>query len=285
MSWDFQMSRIALGMVTTAAVLTSATLYAAEPSGATVSFVACPIARDTGPDTDLCFITEHDGVRYALVNPPDWGVPQLKHRVLVEGRVLTDSFCGATAIEGRASVLPDIDDSCNVILPFDGSVKGIAGGVFNSGSPEQRAYAQDLMRRATLDPSLSIQPAILDPPALPTPQPPFEPRSQTITYPFDSDRGSGPDMMKLKGLALFAIASHAKRVEVVGYRATSRLSNGTEMVERTAIAEARARKVAGIVRALGVPDASIHVRWEDAAIAGKGDLDWQNRKVEITATP
>lgn len=285
MSWDFQSHRIALGIVTTSAVLTSMLVYAAEPPAATVSFVACPIARDTGPDTDLCFIAEHDGTRYALVNPPDWGVPQLKHRVLVEGRVLTDSFCGATAIEGRASVLPDIDDSCNVVLPFDGIVKGIAGGVFNSGSPEQRAYAQDLMRRAALDPSLSIQPAILDPPALPPPQPPFEPRSQTITYPFGSDRGSGPDMMKLKGLALFAIAAHAKRVEVVGYRATSRLANGTEMVEATGVAEARARKIAGIVRALGVAQESVHMRWENTSIAGKGDLDWQNRKVDVTVTP
>ncbi len=119
-------------------VLAATVAWGAEPPGTPVSFVACPIARDTGPDTDLCFIAEHDGNRYALVNPPDWGVPQLRHRVLVEGRVTQGSFCGATVIEGRASVLPDIDDSCNVLLPFDGVIKGIAGGVFNSGSPSGR---------------------------------------------------------------------------------------------------------------------------------------------------
>jgi outer membrane protein OmpA-like peptidoglycan-associated protein len=260
-------------------------VHAAEPPSETVSFVACPIARDTGPDTDLCFIAEHDGARYALVNPPDWGVPQLKHRVLVEGRVLAGSFCGATTIEGRASVLPDIDDSCHVVLPFDGVVKGTAGGVFNGGSPQQRAYAQDLARRAALDPSLSIQPAILDPPPISPPQPPFEPRTLTITYPFDSDRGSGPDMMKLKELAIYATAAHAKRVEVMGYRATSRLTNGSEMVEATTVAEARARKITGILRALGVAEDSIGTRWERSATAGKGDLDWQNRKVQVTVTP
>jgi outer membrane protein OmpA-like peptidoglycan-associated protein len=259
--------------------------HAADPPSRAVSFVACPIARDTGPDTDLCFIAEHDGIRYALVNPPDWGVPQLKHRVLIEGRVLTGSFCGATTIEGRASVLPDIDDSCHVVLPFDGVVKGTAGGVFNSGSPQQRAYAQDLARRAALDPSLSIQPAILDPPPIPEPLPPFEPRTLTITYPFDSDRGSGPDMIKLKELAIYANAAHAKRVEVMGYRATSRLANGSEMVEATTVAEARARKIAGIMHALGVVQDSIGMRWQSNAIAGKGDLDWQNRKVEVTVTP
>src|ERR1700726_2388765 len=78
---------------------------AAEPApGTAISFLACPIARDTGPDTDLCFFAEHDGTRYALVNPPDWGVPQLKHRVLVEGHVKEGaSSCGAVGIEGRAS--------------------------------------------------------------------------------------------------------------------------------------------------------------------------------------
>jgi len=96
-------------------------IAAAEPpAGKYVSFLACPIARDTGPVTDVCFLAEHNGERYALVNPPDWGVPQLKHRVLVEGRVAAGSFCGAITIEGRASVLPDIDNSCNTVLPFDG---------------------------------------------------------------------------------------------------------------------------------------------------------------------
>src|SRR5580658_2167236 len=145
---EFQLSRLTAGICT----LTAFACLGAEPPAAALSFIACSIARDTGPDTDLCFIAEQDGNRYALVNPPDWGVPQLKHRVLVEGRVVSGSFCGATPIEGRASVLPDIDNSCNTVLPFDGVIKGTAGGVFNSGSPQQRAYAQDLARRAALDP-------------------------------------------------------------------------------------------------------------------------------------
>jgi outer membrane protein OmpA-like peptidoglycan-associated protein len=277
----FQFSRVAAGICT----LTAFACLGAEPPGAALSFIACPIARDTGPETDLCFIAEQDGTRYALVNPPDWGVPQLKHRVLVEGRVLAGSFCGAITIDGRASVLPEIDESCNLVLPFDGIVKGTAGGVFNSGSPQQRAYAQDLAHRASLDPSLSVQPAILDPPPLPPPQPPFEARTMTITYPFNSDRGPGPDMIKLKEFAAYASAAHAKRVDVVGYRATSRLTNGSELVETASLAEARARKIAGIVHALGIADDTIRTRWESDAIAGKGELDWQNRKVEVTVTP
>jgi hypothetical protein len=259
---------------------------AEPPVGTPVSFVACPIARDTGPDTDMCFYTEHDGNRYALANPSDWGVPQLKHRVLVEGRVSAGlPFCGAIAIEGRASVMREIDESCTEIAPFDNVVKGVAGGVFNSGSPQQRAFAEDLARRVALDPSLSVEPAILDPPPAPAPVPPFEPRTLVIIYPFDSDRGSGPDMRKLQDLAQFVRVAKARGLQVTGYCAISRLSDGSELAEAPGIAQARAVKIAGILNALGVDSKVTHVRWEVRPIAGTGDGDWRNRKVEVTVNP
>jgi len=256
------------------------------PAGTPVSFVACPVARDTGPDTDLCFFTEHDGNRYALVNPPDWGVPQLKHRVLVEGRVKEGPpVCGAIAIEGRASVLPEVDEGCSEVMPFDGVVKGETGGVFNRGTPQQRAFAQDLAQRAAIDPSASLEPAILDPPPSPTPVPPFGPRSLVITYPFNSTRGSGPDMLKLKELAAYARAANAKSVQITGYRAISVLSDGGALTEDPQIARARAEKIAAILGALGVNAKLTHVGWNEGAIAGKGDDDWRNRKVDVAVTP
>jgi outer membrane protein OmpA-like peptidoglycan-associated protein len=268
-------------------ILISLGASAAEPPvGTAVSFVSCPIARDTGEDTDLCFLAEHDGFRYALVNPPDWGVPQLKHRVLVEGRVKEGPpVCGAIPIDGRASVLREIDESCSEIVPFDGVLKGEAGGVFSRGTPQQRAFARDLEQRAAVDPSLSIEPAILDPPPTPPPVPPFEPRTLVITYPFDSNRGSGPDMVKLQELAVYARVANAKRVGVVGYRATSRLADGSEMIESPELAQARARKIAGILGALGVEPRVTAVSWVGDAIAARGSDDWRNRKVEVTVTP
>jgi len=271
-----------------AAVTAVAAVAAAEPEppGTPVSFLACPVARDTGPDTDLCFFAEHEGRRYALTNPPDYGAPQLRHRILVEGRVKQGPpVCGAVPIEGRASVMPEIDAACDVVLPFDGVIKGVAGGVFNSGTPEQRAAAQDLARRAALDPRLSLQPAILDPPPLQPPAPPFEARTLIITYPFDSDRGSGPDMLKLKELALFARTAKAKRVSIVGYRAASKLSDGEELVERASLAQARAQKIASILAGLQVDAARTQVDWEANPIQGTGEDDWQNRKVRVTVTP
>ena len=259
---------------------------AAEPVGTPVSFLACPIARDTGPEVDLCFFTEHDGKRYALTNPPDFGSPQLKHRVLVEGRVKDGpTACGGTVLEGRVSVMTELDASCNTVVPFDNVIKGVAGGVFNSGSPQQRAYAQDLAQRAAQDPVLSLEPAILDPPATPKAAPPFLVRNLLVIYPFDSDRGPGPDMLKLKDLVDYALTAKAKRVEVIGYRADSRLSDGTELSERGTLAKDRAQKVAEIIAALGYNKKLVNVRWEDGAIPGKGDEDWRNRKVEVTVTP
>jgi outer membrane protein OmpA-like peptidoglycan-associated protein len=264
----------------------AAVLAADPPAGTPVSFLACPVARDTGPDTDLCFFAEYEGNRYALVNPPDWGVPQLKHRVLVEGRVKEGpGLCGAIPIEGRASVIAEIDENCNLILPFDDVIKGAAGGVFNSGTPQQRAFAQDLARRVALDPNLSVEPAIADPAPAPLPTPPFEQRTLVIIYPFDSDRGSGPDMVKLKDLVTFIKVANARSVRVVGFRATSRLSSGSDITEGQQIAENRATKIASILGGLGVNAKLVHVNWQARAIDGNGDGDWRNRKVEITVEP
>jgi outer membrane protein OmpA-like peptidoglycan-associated protein len=274
------------GMIASIIGVAAGIAGAAPPAGTHVSFVACPVARDTGPDTDVCFFAEHGGNRYALANPPDWGVPQLKHRVLVEGRVKEGPLvCGAIAIEGRASVLAEIDESCSVIIPFDGVVKGESGGVFNRGTPQQRAFAEDLARRSAVDPRLSLEPAILDPPPSPTPTPPFGARELMIAYPYNSDRGSGPDMLKLKDLAGYARVAKARSVRVVGYRAISRLSDGSEMTEGAGIAQARAIKVAAILCALGVDARVTHVSWNGGAIAGTGDDDWRNRKVEVEVTP
>jgi outer membrane protein OmpA-like peptidoglycan-associated protein len=264
----------------------AATVAGQPPVGAPVSFLACPIARDTGPDTDVCFLAEHEGRLYALGNPPDFGAPQLKHRVLVEGRIAdAAAACGALPLVGRVSVMAEIDQACDVILPFDGVIKGAAGGVFNSGSAEQRAAAQELARRVALDPRLSVEPAILDPAPAPLPTPPFEPRTLVIWYPFDSDRGPGPDMVKLRELAIYAREAKARGVEISGYRAVSRLSDGTQLVERAFMAEARARKIAAILEGIGVGPRLLKVRWERDAIGGTGDEDWKNRKVEVTVRP
>ena len=92
-------------------------------------------------------------------------------------------------------------------------------------------------------------------------------------------------MLKLRELVEYAHAARATRTTIVGYRASSRFTDGAEMTEKPMLAEARARKIAGIMAGLGSDPKATEVTWQTAAIAGTGDGDWQNRKVVVTVIP
>ena len=70
------------------------------------SFVACPIARDTR--TATCFLAEYDGETYFIGTSQSQHVPQLKHEVLVEGRVVAGPrVCGGLRLDPVSiSVMP-----------------------------------------------------------------------------------------------------------------------------------------------------------------------------------
>ena len=106
------------------AAFAAATAIAAPPrAGDRLSFVSCPMVRDTR--TVPCWLAQHEGETYFLtlqtdvsapVNPP-W----LGHRVLVEGVVSDEPrICGGRVIKPvTLSVLPELDASCNVVLPAE----------------------------------------------------------------------------------------------------------------------------------------------------------------------
>lgn len=251
------------------------TAHAALPVGEALSFVACPIARDTGPDTDVCFFAEYDGERYALVNPPDWGNMQLKHRVLVEARVAEgDSVCGAMPLDAHISILPELDPSCDTILPFDGASAPVR---------PQPAPMRELARRVDADPSLSLRPVRPERPYR-APTPPFGPEELTIYYPFASDRATDADMLELLRLKDIALAVPA-RIELSSQRGVSLLSDGTTIEEPPDMARRRAAKVAGILEGLGIERERIEVRSLDAAGGGTGRDDWRARRVVLRVTP
>jgi hypothetical protein len=257
---------------------------AAPPVGTAVSFVACPIARDTGPDTDLCFFAEHEGELYALVNQPDWGNMQLKHRVLVEATVKEGPpVCGATPLDARISVLFELDDTCQSIIPFDGKIRGQAGGIFNQGSVEQREAARALARRVEIEPALSLVP-VMGESTYPRAVPPYEAETLMIYYPFDSDRATDADMRELLRLRDIALAVPA-RVEVIGYRGASRLSNGETIVESRDMARRRAQKIAGVLEGLGIDTGRIDTKWIDTPEGDTGHDDWRARRIELSVVP
>jgi hypothetical protein len=83
----------------------------------------------------------------------------------------------------------------------------------------------------------------------------------------------------------YALAAHAKRVEVVAYRGASLLSDGTVYVEDKGVAEMRAKQVAEILQGVGVPASSLSVRWDDSPQKANGIDDPQRRKAVIRVVP
>src|SRR5580765_5084325 len=87
------------------------------------NFVSCPIVRDT--KTVPCFLAEYEGEVYYLGIQQDitseFHPPQLKHDVLVEGRVVSGPrVCGGIPLQPVSiSVLKEVNLACNTLLPAE----------------------------------------------------------------------------------------------------------------------------------------------------------------------
>ncbi|WP_068079587.1 hypothetical protein [Novosphingobium rosa] len=261
------------------ALLAMALTAAAPPSAGTpVSFLACPVAQDTGPDSDLCFFVEHDGQRYSLTNPVDYASAQLHHQVLVEGRVNDGPApCGGLSVEGRFSVMPEIDPACDRIVP---ATPGMAYGP-NAVSAERKAAASAMLARVEADPALSIRPIYKDAAPEPAPTPPFLPRNLAVYYPFDSDRGSLGDMIALMALVRYAQATHA-HVTIRATRGQSRLDDGRLLSEAPGLARQRADKLRHIITGLGLDPARLTTDFDEGPAMAGG---WPSRRGDIRVEP
>jgi hypothetical protein len=117
------MQRSKLRFWLAAVALAPAVVSAAGAAGERISFVSCPVIRDTR--SVPCWITQYDGDTYYLTIQSDVSAavqpPMLGHQVLVEG-VVSDapSICGGIVLDPvRLSVMPERDASCNTMLPAD----------------------------------------------------------------------------------------------------------------------------------------------------------------------
>lgn len=250
-------------------------LMGAAAPPAPVSFVACPVAQETGPTSDLCFFAEHEGKRYALTGPADWGMPQLGHRVLVEGEVTeAPRRCGGIVLEGRVSVLPDVAPDCNRIAPFNGIVEQTPP---NAAAQDRARRLAELVEAARLDPARSLDAVALVTTPLPTILPG---RAETLYLPFNSLRYSGPDAERLVAIARLAATSQDLVVAIRASAGDALLADGTVLTEDADMAEQRARKTADTLAGLGVPRERIK-----ASTLGRsrptGQRDWQQRRVEV----
>jgi outer membrane protein OmpA-like peptidoglycan-associated protein len=230
------------------------------------------VVRDTR--TVPCWLAESDGELYFLGIQEDigaaWFPPQLNHQVLVEGTISDEPrICGGIVLKPLVtSVLPEVDTSCNTILPAEDryEVHGHRGP--GPSSEERRA------------PLPAPTPA-----AAPAAAGPFGPKEFMVTFDFDNDFMPGRMTRTISEAVRYAKAAKAARVSVTGYRATTLLTNGRPLIESPLIAERRARKLQAILLGLGVPESSLHVTWKTEPEPGDGLTDPSRRRVVIAVAP
>lgn len=260
----------------------SCTSQAAEQ----VSFVTCPIARDIGPDSDLCFIAEYNGQAYGLLDDNGYNRPMLKHKLLVEGEIVEgEKVCGATRIKGALSVMRDeISPECNQVLPNDGTVVAKNNNLFLRIPEQQRIRAFRLMDEVADNPESSLQEAILDPPPLQPVEPPFSVQKVDMHYPFNSKRSSGPELRKLLYLVHYMSFSGG-HITVDSYQGATLLDNGTEMVEKETMAKERADMFKELLSELGVEETNFTVQIHTDPAQATGIDDWKNRRLSVVLHP
>jgi hypothetical protein len=217
------------------------------------SFVACPLVRDTR--TQPCWLAEYDGVLYYLGQQGgvanDFYPPQLGHQVLVEGVVGQGQVCGGVPLQPvKISVLRELTPACRTMLPAEDGIEA--------------------------------------PPPIPAPRGPAPswvkvegPGDVTLYFDFDSDFFSLHITNALTNIAKHVADIRPSRVEVTGFRAATRLSDGPVLVEREAIGNVRARKVADTLAGLGVPASLLKVTAPAEAQSADGISDPWNRRVQI----
>lgn len=228
------------------------------------NFVACPIVRDT--KTVPCFLAEYDGETYFLGIQQDitsdFHPPQLKHQVLVEGRIEEGPrVCGGIPLKPVSiSVLKEVDLACDTLLPAEPGIQAPPGSRPAGPSHVSGTPGASLPRETFSGP-----------------------HEFTILYAFDDDYLQYGGNRVVTEAAEYAKRIAASSVKVKGYRATSVLSNGTRMIEKPGLAEKRAENIATLLRGLGV--SGVAVEWKAEAEPGDGSTDPSRRRVTILVTP
>lgn len=253
-------------MIVSVLVLAATPLAAAPKAGDRLSFVSCPLVRDT--QTVPCWLTEYAGETWFLtlqtdvsapVNPP-W----LGHRVLVEGVVSDEPrICSGRVIKPvTLSVLPELDASCNTLLPAEERYELTFEPPRPPGPSRGRlAFGDPTMRNA--------------------PPPPGAELEFSLAFEFDG-MVAFRHAQTLQKILDTARATNATEVRITGYRAASRLTNGGVMREREPIARERAEQMRELLRGAGLTSVRYALEFRDLSKRPDGIADAANRRVEIT---
>jgi hypothetical protein len=226
------------------------------------SFIACPIVRDT--KTVPCFLAEYEGELYYLGIQQDitaaFHPPQLKHEVLVEGRASEGPrVCGGIPLAPLSiSVLKEVNPACNTLLPAEPGI---------DAPPAARGAGPASYRLAEPPPAESLTGS----------------QEFTVLYAFNDDFVDFLAIAAVRRAAGYAVKIGASAVKVTGYRATTILSNGQRLVEKTGLAEKRAQDISTLLQGSGV--SGVSADWKKEAEPGDGKTDASRRRVTITVIP
>ena len=249
------------------------TVVIAQRVGTERIFVGCPILRNTSLP---CWLGESGGELYYL-GPQgdltsDFYPPEFRHKMLVEGVIADGSrICGGIVLKPvKVSVLPDIDITCNVMLP----------AMAYDDPPHVRGTGPSGVRGGQPPP----------PPARPRPSDytaPFKAQLFTATFNADSERLWAPAQTAVMAAAHYAAVAKASKIQITGYRAAMRLSNGQQYIESPTVAEMRARAIDQALHTVGVPaGAKVSVSWQHTATVSIGmTQDLNARRVSILVVP
>jgi outer membrane protein OmpA-like peptidoglycan-associated protein len=165
------------------------------------------------------------------------------------------------------SPLRELDAACNTLLPADLQyhIAGRRGPGPNTAASALRPPPQ--------------------PGAVQTPTPPYQARTFTLAYDFDSEVAGKTIGEALKAVN-YARASNARQIRIVGYRAATLLSDGTLAEEIPDIGVLRAKELAAAIRKLGIPaTTTLTQRGSSEPEPADGVSDPGRRRAEITVEP
>ena len=254
------------------ALMAGATASSAEQ--ARRSFVACPIVRDTA--SVPCWLSQYEGETYFLVLQTDVSSPVtppwLGHKVLVEGEVSNEPrICGGVVLKSvHLSVLPQLDSSCNQVLPAEERYNLTFEPPRPPGPSKGRlAFDNSAGPRGPAPVAISA-----------------EPKQFVVPYEFDGMVGFSHPRF-LRPILDYALAAKSTRIEVMGYRGAALLSSGSTLAEEEGIGRRRAEQVAMLLKSteLQSPDIQFNVRWQDAPSPVDGRDDFKTRQVVVTVYP
>jgi hypothetical protein len=187
--------------------------------------------------------------------------------VLVEGTVASDRprICGGVVLDPVVlSVMPELDASCNTLLPAEERYNL----TFEPPRPPGPSAGRLAFSGATAAPSEPAEP----------------PLGFTIHYDFD-----GLIVFRhaadLAAILEAARAHRAARVSITGHRGSVLLSNGETLTERPQIAQRRAEQIADLLRGAGLTEIEYRMDWHDEPGAADGENDAALRSVTIELAP